>query len=85
MIVGIVVIGVLMALVGSAVSGSMPQIDRSVITGVQTVRDGFAGPPLNLAESQLNALVQQVTARIQESVSTIAAGVLAASARSRPA
>ena len=41
------------------------------------VRDWFAGPPLNLAESQLNALVQQVTTRIQESVSTIAAGVLA--------
>jgi len=77
MVVGIVVIALLMALVGSAVAGSMPQILRSVITGVQTVRDWFAGPPLNLAESQLNALVQQVTARIQESVSTIAAGVLA--------
>ena len=48
-IVGIVVIAVLMALVGSAVSSAMPQIVRSVITGVQTVRDWFAGPPLNLA------------------------------------
>ncbi len=76
-VVGIIVISVLVALVGSAVSGAMPQIVRSVITGVQTVRDWVAGPPLNLAQSQLNALVQQVTTRIQESVSTIASGVLA--------
>ena len=34
MVVGIVVIGVLIALVGSAVSGSMPQIVASVVTGV---------------------------------------------------
>jgi putative heme transporter len=77
MLVAVFVIAVLVALVGSAVSGSMPQIVRSVITGVQTVRDWVAGPPLNLAEGQLNTLIQQVTTRIQESVSTIAAGVLA--------
>ena len=76
-VVGIVVIGVLITLVGSAVAGSLPQIVASVVTGVQSVRDWISGPPLNLADSQLTALVQQVTTRIQESVSTIAAGVLA--------
>ena len=75
-VVGILVIGVLISLVGSAVAGSLPQIVASVVTGVQSVRAWISGPPLNLADSQLTALVQQVTTRIQESVSTIAAGVL---------
>jgi putative heme transporter len=75
-VVGLLVIGVLISLVGTAVAGSLPQIVSSVVTGVQSVREWIAGPPLNLADSQLTALVQQVTTRIQESVSTIAAGVL---------
>jgi predicted PurR-regulated permease PerM len=75
-VVGILVIGVLITLVGTAVAGSLPQIVASVVTGVQSVRTWISGPPLNLADSQLTALVQQVTTRIQESVSTIATGVL---------
>jgi len=75
-VIGIVVIAVLISLVGSAVAGSLPQIVSSVVTGVQGIRVWIAGPPLNLADSQLTALIQQVTTRIQESVSTIAAGVL---------
>jgi len=67
---------VLITLVGTAVAGSLPQIVSSVVTGVQGIRVWIAGPPLNLADSQLTALIQQVTTRIQESVSTIAAGVL---------
>ena len=64
---------IVVSLVGTAVAGSLPQIVSSVVTGVQSVREWIAGPPLNLADSQLTALVQQVTTRIQESVSTIAA------------
>jgi len=67
-VVGILVIGVLITLVGTAVAGSLPQIVASVVTGVQSVRTWISGPPLNLADSQLTALVQQVTTRIQESV-----------------
>ena len=75
-VIGIVVIAVLISLVASAVASTLPQIVSSVVTGVQSVREWIAGPPLNLADSQLTALIQQVTTRIQESVSTIAAGVL---------
>jgi predicted PurR-regulated permease PerM len=77
LIAGIVVLAVLVTLVVSAVVGSLTKITQSVTAGVQAIRDWIAGPPFNLGDSQLNSLIQQVTTRIQESVSTIATTVLA--------
>lgn len=76
LVAGIVVLAVLVTLVVSAVVGSLTQITQSVTAGVQAIRDWIAGPPFNLGDSQLNSLIQQVTTRIQESVSTIASTVL---------
>jgi putative heme transporter len=77
LIVGIAVLATLMTLVVSAVVGSLTQITQSVTAGVQAIRDWIAGPPFNLGDSQLNSLIQEITNRVQESVSTIATTVLA--------
>ncbi len=77
LIVGIVVLATLVTLVVSAVAGSLTQITQSVTTGIQSIRDWVAGPPFNLGDTQLNALIQEITTRIQQSVTTIATSVLA--------
>jgi predicted PurR-regulated permease PerM len=77
LLAGIVVLGVLMTLVVSAVVGSLTQIAQSVTAGVQSIRDWIEGPPFNIHDSQITSLIQQVTTRIQASVSTIATSVLA--------
>jgi predicted PurR-regulated permease PerM len=77
LIAGIVVLAALITLVVSAVLGSLTQITQSITAGVQAIRDWIAGPPFNLGDSQLNSLIQEITTRIQQSVSTIATTVLA--------
>jgi putative heme transporter len=76
LLAGIVVLAGLVALIVTSVSGSLTQITRSVTEGIQAIRNWLAGPPLNLADSQLDGYVQQITTSLQQSVSTIASSVL---------
>jgi len=46
------------------------------VAGLQSIQDWISGPPLNIGATQFNAILQQVTQRLQSSVSTIATGVL---------
>lgn len=73
---GVVVLAGLIALISSSVSGSIAQIAASATTGIQAIRDWLAGPPLNLGQSQLDDYIQQATAQLQQSVSTIATSVV---------
>lgn len=74
---GMVVLAGLIALVTTNVSGSIDEIAQSASEGIQAIRDWMAGPPLNLAQSQLDAALQQVTGQLQQSVTSIATSVLA--------
>ena len=76
LLAGIVVLAGLVALIGTSVAGSIGQITESATSGIQAIRDWLAGPPLNLAESQFDAYVQQATEQLQRSVSTIATSVV---------
>ncbi|MFC4942373.1 AI-2E family transporter [Pseudonocardia sp. GCM10023141] len=73
---GIVVLALLITLITTSVSGSIGQIVQSASGGIAAIRDWLAGPPLNLAQGQLDAVLQQVTGQLQQSISSIAAGVL---------
>jgi predicted PurR-regulated permease PerM len=73
---GVVVLAGLVTLIGTSVAGSIAQISESATSGIQTIRDWLAGPPLNLAQSQFDAYVQQATDQLQQSVSTIATSVV---------
>lgn len=73
---GIVLLAGLIALISASVSGSVGQIATAATEGIQAIRDWLAGPPLNLAESQLDGYIQQATQTLQSSISTIASSLL---------
>jgi putative heme transporter len=77
MLAGMVVLAGLIAVVTTSVSNNIAEIVQSASEGIQAIRDWMAGPPLNLAQSQLDAALQQVTGQLQQSVATIASSVLA--------
>jgi putative heme transporter len=76
-LVALVVVAGLVTLVSTSVSGSFGQIAQSASAGVASIQQWLAGPPLNLAQSQLDDAITAVTARLQESISTISTSVLA--------
>lgn len=73
---GIVVLAGLITLISTSVAGSIPEITSSATQGIQAIQDWLAGPPLNLQQTQLDSALQQVTGRLQESVSVISSRVL---------
>lgn len=73
---GIVVLAGMVTLIGTSISGSIGQIATSATGGIQAIQEWLSGPPLNLAQSQLDEYVQQATAQLQQSVSTIATSVV---------
>lgn len=75
-VAGIVVLAGVITLITTSVSSSIGQIVQSATAGIAAIRDWLAGPPLNLAQSQLDAALQQVTGQLQQSVTSIATGVL---------
>jgi putative heme transporter len=75
-IAGIVVLAGLIALITASVSGSIPQIATSASSGIQAIQEWLSGPPLNLAQSQLDAAVQTAADQLQLGVSTITTSVL---------
>jgi putative heme transporter len=76
LLAGIVVLAGLVALITTSVSGSIPQITQNATTGIQAIQQWLSGPPLNLAQSQLDAALQTATAELQQSVATITTSVL---------
>ncbi len=73
---GIVVLAGLVTVITTSVSGSIPQIAENAANGIQAIQQWLSGPPLNLAQSQLDAALQTATAQLQQSVSTITTSVL---------
>lgn len=73
---GIIVLAGMVTLIGTSISGSIGQIATSATGGIQAIQEWLSGPPLNLAQSQLDDYVQQATAQLQQSVSTIATSVV---------
>jgi putative heme transporter len=72
------VVGVLFALVGTSLSGAVPQLVASGMAGVTTIQTWLAGPPVNLGRTQLDDAISSLTTRIQESITTISTSVLGA-------
>lgn len=73
---GIVVLAGLVTLIATSVVGGIPEITTSATSGIQAIQQWLSGPPLNLAQSQLDAVLQTATAQLQQSVSAITASVL---------
>jgi putative heme transporter len=73
---GIVLLAALVALITASVVGSVPQITQSAVAGIQAIQQWLSGPPLNLAQGQLDAALQTATTQLQQSISTITTSVL---------
>ena len=77
-----VVLGLLLLLaitvffLARSIRGGFSEIAASAVQGLQSIQDWIAGPPLNIGSTQFNALLDQVTQRLQSSVTTIASSVL---------
>jgi predicted PurR-regulated permease PerM len=76
LLAGMVVLAGLITLITTSVSGSIPEIAANASSGIQSIQQWLSGPPLNLAQSQLDAALQTATAQLQQSVSTITTSVL---------
>jgi predicted PurR-regulated permease PerM len=75
-LVALLVLAGLIALVSVSVSGGIGDIAQSASGGIQAIEQWLSGPPLNLQQTQLDAILQQATQQLQASISTISASVL---------
>jgi len=72
---GLAALGLVVVLLARSISGGAAEIAAGAVSGIGRIRLWLAGPPLNLAQSRLEAFLDQVTLRAQASISTIASGV----------
>jgi predicted PurR-regulated permease PerM len=76
LLAGLLLLGLVVYFLATSIRGGVAEIAGSAVAGLQSVRDWIAGPPLNIGSTQFDALLDQVTQRLQSSVSTIAGSVL---------
>jgi predicted PurR-regulated permease PerM len=72
----LLLLGVVVYFLATSIRGGVAEIATGAVGGLQSIRDWIAGPPLNIGSTQFDALLDQVTQRLQSSVSTIASSVL---------
>jgi putative heme transporter len=76
LLTALVVLGVVVFLIANSITGGVGEIATNAVAGLQSIQNWISGPPLNIGSTQFDALLEQATQRLQNSVSTIASGVL---------
>ncbi|GAA4865398.1 AI-2E family transporter [Actinomycetospora straminea] len=76
LVLGLGVLGGIVALIAPAVAGQAPAIVQGASQGIQQIQNWLQGPPFNLGASQIGGYVQMATERLQQSAGQIATGVL---------
>jgi predicted PurR-regulated permease PerM len=76
MLGALVLLGLVAFFLATSITGGISEIATSAVAGIQSIQNWISGPPLNIGATQFDALLQQVTQRLQNSVTTIATGVL---------
>ena len=76
LILGLAVLGGVVALIAPSVAGQAPQIAQGAVGGIQQIQGWLQGPPFNLGASQIGGYVQAAVERLQQSAGQIATGVL---------
>lgn len=77
LLVGMIILAGLVALIATSVAGSIPEITRSASSGLTAIQQWLAGPQVDFARGELDAVLQSITTQLQQSLSTITTGVLA--------
>ena len=65
-----------MVALARGIGGGVAEIGRNASSGIAQIGRWLGGPPLNLAQSQLDDGLRALTQRLQQSVDAIASGVL---------
>jgi predicted PurR-regulated permease PerM len=76
MLGALLLLGVVVYFLATSITGGVSEIASSAVAGLQSIQGWISGPPLNIGSTQFDALLQEVTQRLQNSVTTIAGGVL---------
>ncbi len=76
LLTGLALLGGVIVLISSSIATGVPDIADSASRGIGQARDWLAGPPFNIADSQLDDLLQQGADQLQSSVGSIANGLL---------
>jgi predicted PurR-regulated permease PerM len=76
LLTALVVLGVVVYLIANSITGGVGEIATNAVAGLQSIQNWISGPPLNIGSTQFDALLEQATQRLQNSVSAIASGVL---------
>lgn len=75
LLAAIAVIGGVIGGIVPSVIDQAPQLADRAVDGVHRVQEWIQGPPLNVGDDQINALVNEITSKLQKSATTIASGV----------
>lgn len=65
----------ILTFMATSVVGQVTDVASRAADGLLEVQDWVTGPPLNLSESQLEAVVDAITSRLEAAASSIASGV----------
>ncbi|MDN5751647.1 MAG: AI-2E family transporter, partial [Pseudonocardia sp.] len=77
LLAGVVLLAGLITLISTSVASGIGPIAESATGGIAAIQQWLAGPPLNLGQGQLDALLQRVTTQLQQSIAAISASLLA--------
>ncbi|MEU7817643.1 AI-2E family transporter [Pseudonocardia sp. NPDC049154] len=72
----LLVLGGIITLIAPQVAGQSDEIAAGVTGGLGQIQQWVSGPPLNLGEGQIGAVLDSITRQLQASASTIAGTVL---------
>jgi predicted PurR-regulated permease PerM len=76
LVAALVVLGGIITLIAPQVAGQSDEIGAGVTGGLGQIQQWVSGPPLNLGEGQIGAVLDSITRQLQSSASTIAGTVL---------
>lgn len=76
LVVGLVVLGGVIAAISTSIASGVPEIADSATEAVQQAQRWASGPPLNLADTDLDRLIAQGVEQVKSSIGSIASGLL---------
>jgi predicted PurR-regulated permease PerM len=76
LVVGLVVLGGVIAAISTSIASGVPEIARSATDAVAQAQRWASGPPLNLRDTDLDRLIAQGVDQVKSSIGSIANGLL---------
>ena len=72
----LLVVGGIVALIAVPVASESGELADGVVAGIDKLREWASGPPLNIGDDQISGALDSATARVQDSVGSIASAAV---------